>query len=1243
MQNPSPNTGRPTPPVTRTGESPVIPKPPPGRVAAPLVPTPPPLFRRTDWVTFILVTLLTMAGYLYTIAPDLTLEDSGELAVASMYAGVPHPPGYPVWTLYTYAFTKLLPFSNIAWRVSVSSAFAAAVACGLCALLVSRGSSMILEGIAWFKDIDRRWESALCMVSGFVAGALLGYNGFIWSQAVIVEVYTLAILSFMGVLACLFRWMYAPKQLRYLYWSFFWMGISICNHQTLVVALIGMLVAIIVADQALGRDLAWGGTAVWLVGASMGILKDNPAVSLIFHFVGIGCAAAAIWLTMQTRAIMTHWKTGLWIGLAVAVGSSFYLYMPLSSMTNPPLNWGYPRTVEGFIHAFTRGQYEKTNPTSDVKVLAAQLVMYFQGAIEEFNIANLLIALVPFAFWSRMQKRERAWLVGLSAIYVCLAFLLLILLNPQTDKQARELVKVFFTSSHVVIAMGVGYGIALIGACLLTQYERTRYFILSGATVVAAFNLFEVYAVFGDTLLVILRAAAVTSLVLSVLFIGLLMMWRKRVSLAPFLVLFALIPVDSILSHWSDNEQRGHLFGFWFGHDMFDPTAIKDDKGQSLYPEMTRDAVLFGGTDPGRFCPTYMIFCESFTKPEDRRNPKFDRRDVALITQNALADNTYLDYIRAHYNRGAQKDPPFFQELPFVRSEKDRLLNRTNLLTRMMKPLDEVFLGLGDDIEKERRAGSSLFKADHFVNLDGFKSRLQSGTAPVFGYLKTELGAAATGDASTLAKALNQLMEKGSLYDEARFAGVKLSPRVVRFAKQNPTTHNRIRLNRLLLEETFEGLVRPSLGGLYPDLEVLTPTPEDSARCFQEYMNDAGRRMAQNQLKPGELVQQTPDGRVSVSGQVAVMSINALLCRVIFDKNPQNEFFIEESFPLDWMYPYLSPFGIIMKINREPLKSMSEEMLMKDHEFWSRYSDRFIGNWISYDTKVSEIADFAKRVYLRRDFQGFKGDPKFVRDDNAQKSFSKLRGAIGGVYAWRLRHAANNQAERDRLLKEADFAFKQAWAYCPYSPEAVYRYVQLLAENGRIDDAVLVAETCYAFDSENLGVRDLVRNLQQMKANPGALAPPSNDLLLQLEAKYRGEPTNLETAFNLASMYIQMQRATDAYGILDALLANPKADPRTVLSVAEAYRQLAQIGKVEMAMQRYTQLAAESPEAWYDLAAIQAAQGKAREAAQNLDRSFVLDAARRQKDPKARDLRGQFPSDVRFEQVRSAPEFQKFK
>src|SRR5919109_647944 len=153
-----------TPPAKSQGVPASATKTPTAPAAPPHVP---PLFRKIDWFTFAVTTLLVFAGYCLTLAPDLTLEDSGEMAVASYYAGIPHPPGYPVWTLYTWFFTVILPFSNIAWRV--------AVACGLLGLLVSRGSSMMMEGIADLKNIDRRWETAICMVSGLVAGTLLGF------------------------------------------------------------------------------------------------------------------------------------------------------------------------------------------------------------------------------------------------------------------------------------------------------------------------------------------------------------------------------------------------------------------------------------------------------------------------------------------------------------------------------------------------------------------------------------------------------------------------------------------------------------------------------------------------------------------------------------------------------------------------------------------------------------------------------------------------------------------------------------------------------------------------------------------------------------------------------------------------------------------------------------------------------------------------------------------------------------
>ena len=1305
--------------------------------------TTPRLFRRVDWLTFAIATLIVLAGYLYTIAPDLTLEDSGELAVGSMYAGVPHPPGYPVWTIYSWAFTKLIPFSNIAFRVAVSSAVAAALSAGLVGLLISRGSSMILESIDLFKSLERRWENPLCLVSGLVGALLLGFNGYIWSQAIIVEVYTLAVLTFMGMLACMLRWMYAPHQRRYLYLALFLFGLCFCNHQTLIVAAVGIEVAVIAASPRLGRDffcfnaLAYALVITGRAFGFSGILADNPGVFFIFNLIGIGSLATAyaysgeisrqarLWLTgvvtglllllyfnyhfagntaasMSAQAgqlvaqgksadalirdlqgyesaaviglkllaivvlvaiaglfglsygtekqkrLLAHWWPAVACGLCFLAGALFYFYMPLSSMSNPPMNWGYPRTWKGFIHAFTRGQYEKTNPSIDLITLGRQIVMYAQGCKEEFNWANLLIGLVPFAFLNRMKRRERGWIIGLTGIYICLALLLLVLLNPGVDRQSRELVKVFFTSSHVIIALAIGYGISLIGALILTRFEEVRWPLFIGGLAAFAFNFYELANVWMDSQFTILRVAAAISVLISVGFLLFVFLRQQKSFFTPFLALFLLIPTDAILSHWGDNEQRHHYFGFWFGHDMFEPgadtsaaPAPKDKDGKPLYPSMARDAVLYGGTDPGRFCPTYMIFCESFIPAKDRRDPNFDRRDVVLITQNALADDTYLDYIRAHYNRSAQSDPPFFHDM--LNDANSVARGRTNTLASLAAPLDRFFTGLGASIEKERRAGSSFFQPSHITDLKAFQARLHGtpmtaklpdttagklksppDSAALSAYLRQQLGAAADGDARALAEGLNRLIDGPSLYDDPkRFNGITLSDRLLRFAAQNPNTPNRVRLNRLLLEEAYPDLITPSVGGLYPDREIQTASLEDLSRSFTEYSADAARRYSQGQLEPGEVVTPLQDGRVSVSGQIAVMAINGLLTKVMFDKNPDHEFYIEESFPLKWMYPHLVPYGIIMKIERNPVADLSPDQIRRDHDFWSQYSARLTGSWITYDTPIKDICAFALRTYQRRELEGFTGDPKFVRDDNAQKSFSKLRNAQGkSIYAWRAQ-TATNPVQQQLYLKEAEFALKQAFAFCPYSPETVFNLASLLASTGRQEEAYLVASTCYEFDRDNAGVHDLVRQLEHMRGPGGQPTAGASNSAAPIP------PGALQSA----ALLYQAGRTNEAIAALDSMLTN--SDPNTLLQLAEGYRELGRADRMESALLRLSQVMPEHPETWLNLAMVQASLGKTTEANATLENCFRLSDARLAKNPKAENIRTDFQTNSRYDQARA--------
>jgi beta-lactamase regulating signal transducer with metallopeptidase domain len=283
-----------------------------------------------------------------------------------------------------------------------------------------------------------------------------------------------------------------------------------------------------------------------------------------------------------------------------------------------------------------------------------------------------------------------------------------------------------------------------------------------------------------------------------------------------------------------------------------------------------------------------------------------------------------------------------------------------------------------------------------------------------------------------------------------------------------------------LADSTYLDYVRTMYGG-----RIYIPTAEDSQKAFQDYTQDVAKRQQNNQLKPGEDVKVDPHtGRVQVSGQVAVMEINGLLVKDIFDRNTNQEFYIEESFPLDWTYPYLEPHGLIFKLNRQPLPELSDEIVQRDHDYWTKTVSPMIGGWLNDGTTIQEIAAFAEKIFAKHDFSGFTGDPRFVENAYSQKMFSKERCSIAGLYAWRAQHATN-AAEKQRMNDAADFAFRQAWALCPYSPEPVSRYANFLTGQNRFSDALVVAGTAAKMPEMKGGggaqIRDLLNTLQRMQ------------------------------------------------------------------------------------------------------------------------------------------------------------------
>jgi hypothetical protein len=278
-----------------------------------------------------------------------------------------------------------------------------------------------------------------------------------------------------------------------------------------------------------------------------------------------------------------------------------------------------------------------------------------------------------------------------------------------------------------------------------------------------------------------------------------------------------------------------------------------------------------------------------------------------------------------------------------------------------------------------------------------------------------------------------------------------------------------------LVDSGYMGYLRAMYGS-----KIYTPNTNDLRAAFDAYGKDATERLKSGKLLPGEDFHLDREGRPQFGGAVSVMQVNGLLAKKIMEKNPSREFYIEESYQLDWMYPQLSPRGPILQLHHEPLAELSVVDIQKDTAYWKRLVGDAVGSWLNDATPVREVCDFCDKTYLQKDFAGFKGDLAFAKNDQAQKTFSKLRTAIGSVYAWRAEHAKNND-ERIAMRRNADLAFRQAFVLCPYSPEVVFRYAKFLSDNRRLDDAIAVAETCERMhrpDSEDY-IHGLVRSLHE--------------------------------------------------------------------------------------------------------------------------------------------------------------------
>src|SRR5919198_3548606 len=173
--------------------------------------------RLTSAELFCAATVFLMAVILYswTLAPTVTLTDSGELIVVARGLGIAHPPGVPLWIVLAH-LASLVPFGNVAVRINFSSALFAALACSMLALAVAE-LTITASYLAMSKRRKRVTpESKAAEESGLArlliiapalgAGLLMMVSRTLWSYATITEVYALNTLLILVIFFLMLRW-----------------------------------------------------------------------------------------------------------------------------------------------------------------------------------------------------------------------------------------------------------------------------------------------------------------------------------------------------------------------------------------------------------------------------------------------------------------------------------------------------------------------------------------------------------------------------------------------------------------------------------------------------------------------------------------------------------------------------------------------------------------------------------------------------------------------------------------------------------------------------------------------------------------------------------------------------------------------------------------------------------------------------------------------------------------------------
>jgi tetratricopeptide (TPR) repeat protein len=371
------------------------------------------------------VFLVALLLYSWTLAPTVTLTDSGELIVVARGLGIAHPPGVPLWIILAH-LASLVPLGNVAQRINFSSALFAALTCAMLTLVVAE----VIITASYLAAAKRRKKGTkkigelgvthpMVAAPALGAGLLMAFSRTLWSYATIAEVYALNALLIAIIFFLMLRWRRCIVEDR--------MHLSTASN----------------CGQVTRHDVFLYSAAL-IFGLALGVHHVTVALTL---------PAVAV-IVFRTQGVRFFTSRRLVYAALISIGAlvAVYAYLPLAASRSPVINWGHPRSLQEIWWHLTGRQYQ-VYFSFKPEIMGEQLAEFCRMALREFGFPWLPLSLVlAFAGLADAFKRDRTifWFL-LTIVIADLAYALSY--EIAEDKDA------YYLPTFISIAIAAGLGI----------------------------------------------------------------------------------------------------------------------------------------------------------------------------------------------------------------------------------------------------------------------------------------------------------------------------------------------------------------------------------------------------------------------------------------------------------------------------------------------------------------------------------------------------------------------------------------------------------------------------------------------------------------------------------------------------------------------------------------------------------------------------------------------------------------